>query len=312
MEQELLAKFFSFIYELRQFFYQKNFIEVCAPPLMSHPGVDPHIHPFEIHSKKTNIPIPLYLNTSPEFFCKKMLGQGFTKIFSLNYSYRDEPQSPWHRPQFMMLEWYRTNCHYHVIMEDIALLLNKFFPQKTLVKKTIQEIFQETLNFDVISFVEKIEFFQFIKSRFPQIPLPALEKCSIDDLFFLVFLNLIEPELKNEPALILYEYPAYLSALSTLKKNNPLVCERFELYLDGIEIANCFNELIDPLIQQKRNQDFAQTKLSQYHYSLPEPKILMDTLHKGLNPASGIALGVERFFNVLQKHEGFFIHDLIY
>ena len=79
-----------------------------------------------------------------------------------------------------------------------------------------------------------------LKNDFPGLPLPKNNEVTWDDLFFLLFLNVIEPELKNYPKVILKEYPASQAALSTLKKNDPSVCERFEIYLNGVEIGNCF------------------------------------------------------------------------
>ena len=93
--------------------------------------------------------------------------------------------------------------------------------------------------------------YQKIQESIPEVlPLPEKEEVSWDDLFFIVFLNVIEPKLKNYPKVVLKEYPASQAALSTLKESDPSVCERFEIYLDGIEIGNCFNELTDLDVQK--------------------------------------------------------------
>ncbi|MBL7663927.1 MAG: hypothetical protein JNM93_02250, partial [Bacteriovoracaceae bacterium] len=139
-----------------------------------------------------------------------------------------------------------------------------------------------------------------ISTRFTDVPLPAVE-LNWDDYFFLLFLNKIEPELKNYPALILYEYPAPLAALSTLKSSDKRVCERFEIYLDGVEIANAFNELTETQEQKARFKQQAHEKKQAYQYNLPEPTEFYQTLERGLPKCSGIALGVERLLAALIK-----------
>ncbi len=95
------------------------------------------------------------------------------------------------------------------------------------------------------------------------------------------------------------EFPAPLSALSTLKASDPRVCERFEVYINGIELCNCFNELTDPIEQKKRFAAQNELKKKLYGYELPEPKAFYHTMDKGLPPSAGIALGVERLLHSL-------------
>src|SRR4051812_37719705 len=112
---------FELIQLIRNYFGQQGFLDVLTPPMVENPGMEVHIHPYQIKSTRTNRDLPLYLHTSPEFALKQLLAadEGFDKIFSLGYCFRDEPSSPIHRSQFMMLEWYRKHERYEKIMEDV-------------------------------------------------------------------------------------------------------------------------------------------------------------------------------------------------
>ena len=128
---------------------------------------------------------------------------------------------------------------------------------------------------------------------FPNVPLPDQE-CEWDDYYFLLFLNEIEPKFKDIDYLLLYDLPHHLSALSTLKESDPRVCERFEIYINGIELCNCFNELTNHDEQKKRFNEQEKLKKRLYNYSLPEPSDFYCTLESGYPKSAGIALGVER------------------
>ena len=299
---------------IRSFFSERNFLDVLVPPAVQNPGMEPHIHPFQLFSKKSSKAINLYLHTSPEFTLKKLISEGSGDLFSLNYCFRDEPSSSYHRCQFIMLEWYRINQYYNVIQSDVIELIE--FCKKQLINNkinildekplatttiTVEEAFQKWTNISILENLSNESLSIQIKHNYPNL-LPA-ENLLWEDLFFMLFLNKIEPELKKLPLVILKEYPASMAALSTIKKDNPLVCERFEVYLNGIELANCFYELQDIHEQKKRFKIQQKQKQDLYHYDLPPPIDLYNALEKGLPPCSGIALGVERLLQGLTGME---------
>lgn len=292
---------FKFIQKIRDFFKERDFMDVLTPPMVQNPGMEVHIHPFKIISLKGDMP-PQYLHTSPEFHMKELLSLGLGNIFTLNYCFRDEVESPQHRPQFLMLEWYRKDSHYFDIMRDCEELLSYLSPNGPIKieRKTVQELFVEILNVDILEYLEIDSIKKLIKDQFKDVPIPNEEESlNWDDYFFLLFLNKIESQLKNYPFLILDEFPYPLAALSTKKKSDQRVCERFELYINGVEIGNCFNELIDYDEQEKRFLEQAQLKKDLYQIELPKPEILLNSLKRGLPPSSGIAVGVERLFSAL-------------
>lgn len=305
---------FDLLWAIRHFFQGKNFQDVLTPPMVLNPGMETHIHPFSVTHAKTSNQTPWFLQTSPEFHMKELLSLGFNDIFTICYSFRDEPLATNHRPQFLMLEWYRRNAHYTQIMKDCEELFSFCFDHLEkkqnevdlsmknikFEKASIQEIFLDMLQIDILDFLETKDLRELIEKNFKDVPLPTMgEKLSWDDYYFLLFLNKIEPHLAHYPYLLLYEFPYHLSALSTLKKSDPRVCERFEIYSKGVELCNCFNELTDLNIQKERFKNQAREKNELYQYELPEPTVLYSALQRGLPESSGIALGVERFLKVL-------------
>ncbi len=307
---------FYLLQGIRNFFNSQDFIDVMTPPMVENPGMETHIHPFRVmsaHGKKVH---DLYLHTSPEFAMKELLAEGMDKIFNLSYCFRDEPKAPHHRNQFIMLEWYRTNSNYLKIMDDCEELIQscaKFLENKDVelsssiqplleghgfIRKTISEIFIDFLGIDILDYLDCKSLRKLIQEKYKDVPLPSGD-LSWDDLYFLLFLNKIEPELAKFPYILLYEFPHHLSALSTIKPNDPRVCERFEIYMNGVELCNCFNELRDLTVQKRRFNAQSIEKEELYGYELPEPKVLYRALEKGFPPSGGIALGVERLLMAL-------------
>lgn len=290
-----------------------------TPPAVENPGMEVHIHPYQLFSVAKKTHIPLYLHTSPEFCLKELLTlkeEDFNNIFSLSYCFRDEPMSPIHRSQFIMLEWYRKNVRYEKIMNDIELLIGDILSSdlpirqemkdQKLIKKTMRDLFLEVINIDILNYLDKKAIIDLIKT-FPEVPLPTAE-LEWDDYFFLLYLNKIEPELKKFPLLLIYEFPAPLAALSTIKETDKRVCERFEVYINGVELCNCFNELTDSVEQRKRFQEQSNLKKKLYGYELPSPQNFYQSLEIGLPQCSGVALGVERLLYSLCEVENPFFY----
>lgn len=303
---------FELLKAIRNFFDENGFIDVITPPVVQNPGMETHIHPFKVDSVHNKGESLGYLHTSPEFEMKKILSnKEFEKIFNISYCFRDEPHSVEHRQQFLMLEWYRKNEFYTQIMEDIRDLIisvqdhfqAREIPLKREIDKfieiTVSELFNEFASFDILDFLEKENLKQKIYKDFPDIPMPDAD-CSWDDYYFLIFLNKIEPQIRNYPYLLIKDFPAPLAALSTINKDDKRVCDRFEVYLSGVELCNSFNEETDKEVLEKRFRAQAQEKKELYGYELPWPEDFMKTMDN-YPKSSGIALGVERLLMSVLK-----------
>lgn len=296
---------------------------MLTPPVVSNPGMEVHIHPFQLTSAKTKELTNQYLHTSPEFAMKKILAdsKGLKDIFTITYAFRDEPASTIHRNQFLMCEWYRKDCFYTQIMDDCESLIqsvHKYLEERKIPtiklnfpfkRMTIQELFIETIGIDILNYLEKEKLRDLIKVEFKSVPLPKSE-LEWDDYYFLLFLNEVEPKISKYPYLLLYNFPSHLKALSTINKTDSRVCDRFEIYMNGVELCNCFNELTDLDEQKDRFKKDSNLKSQLYNYTLPSPEVLLMALKKGIPPSSGIALGVERLYKALTNEESIFFDEL--
>jgi len=318
-----LLKIQLFVSFIKKFFNEQDFLEVMTPPMVENPGMETHIHPMSVSSTIGKHRYG-YLHTSPEFELKHFLAyvDEIQNIFNISFCYRDEPLSPIHRPQFLMLEWYRKNQFYSQIKNDLKNLIEFCLIQlekkqiKTIFKTsefkietmTVDECFKKFLGYSILDFLDAVDLRKKIELDHPDVPLPKSE-LSWEDYFFLLFLNKIEPELAKIPMVIIDQYPYHLAALSTINQENPLVCDRFELYIHGIEIANCYNELIDEQEQKRRFIKQAQDKQTLYQYQLAEPSKFYKALEHGLPKSCGIALGIERLLQALTGEENLFYLD---
>lgn len=316
--KEKLNAQFELLKAIRNFFEARDFLDVMTPPVVENPGMETHIHPFEVYRTAKKQSTNYYLHTSPEFAMKELLALGFENIFNISYCFRDEPKAPHHRFQFLMLEWYRQNVHYTKIMDDVEELFehslghlqNKNIAIDPRLKNinyqrvTVSELFQDILSFNLLENLSAPLLKQYIEKNHRDIPLPVKgESLSFDDYFFLIFLNKIEPQLKKYPFLLVSEFPYQLAALSTLKPEDSRVAERFEVYCSGVELCNAFNELTNSLEQKNRFTLQAKEKFELYGYHLNPPSNFYATMEFGLPRSSGIALGVERLLGILTKTE---------
>ncbi len=272
--------------------------------MVENPGMETHIHPFQVSSVNSRKLTDFYLQTSPEFKIKQLLSNYETekldKVFNISYCFRDEPRSEIHRPQFLMLEWYRLFESYEKIETDIKELVDHLTSStQQYTTRTVQEIILEITKIDILNYLNFDDLKNLLLKDFSDIP--SLNLQTWDDCFWALFLNKIEPQLKEYPYLFLKEFPAPLAALSKLKKEDSRVCERFEFYLNGVEIANCFHELTDYEEQEKRFAIQNKEKEKTYNYTLPEPNEFYRSMRKGLPHSSGIALGVERLIKEVLK-----------
>ncbi len=296
--------------KIRDYFTNNNFLEVSTPIMSPIPGMEPHLTPFE---SKLNIgnkqSIPVYLNTSPELQMKKLLSQGFEKIFNITKVFRNyEIGGSRHNPEFTMLEWYRHDSDYTKIMEDCENLIRQLSPSKTIkyqdntidiseafTRKTVNQLFIEFCNINL----EENKDAKTFKKNADKKGFDTNYCEEWDDIFYKIFLNEIEPHLGTERPIIVFDYPASQAALAKKKKNNPFWAERFELYIAGIEIANAFSELIDANEQRERlkEEQNLRKKLNKTIFNIDED--FLASLESIQKPCAGIALGIDRLFMLL-------------
>ena len=296
---------------LRGWFAAHDFVEVETSALQVSPGNETHLHAFA-----TDLVAPggerqaLYLRTSPEFACKKLLAAGETRIVDFARVFRNRERGALHHPEFTLLEWYRANEPYEMLMDDCAALLaeaaraagaNEFvFRGKAIdpfvepERLTVAEAFERHAGIDLLATVSAGQGDRaLLAAAAKQAEVVIAADDNWGDIFSRVLAERVEPNLGQDRATILYEYPLPLAALARAKSGSDKVAERFELYACGVELANAFGELTDPQ-EQRRRFETAMAEKQRIHgerYPLDEDFL---TALGSMSPASGIALGFDR------------------
>jgi lysyl-tRNA synthetase class 2 len=253
----------------------------------------------------------LYLHTSPEFACKKLLAAGEPLLFTFAHVFRNRERGPLHHPEFTMLEWYRAHAPYTLLMDDCAALLaaaaeavearllqfrgRTVDPQAPLRHMTVVEAFAEHAGIDLLATVDAAGGTDRdgLAAAVRAAGMRVAEDDGWSDLFSRVIAQQIEPRLGFGRATILAEYPVAEAALARPKPGDPRVAERFELYACGVELANGFGELTDPIEQRRRFEVEMASKQRVYGERYPLDEEFLAALEI-MPAASGIAMGFDR------------------
>lgn len=279
--------------KIRQFFAERDVLEVDTPSLGHATVTDQHLHSFVTQLNHPSEPLSttLYLQTSPEFAMKRLLSAGSGAIYQICKSFRNEEVGRLHNPEFTMLEWYRPGFDHHQLMDEIDDLVKMVLATAPAERLTYQNAFKQCLDCDPLiadlaelKDLAKLHGYQDI----------AENETNKDTLLMLLFSQHVEPLIGQERPCFVTDFPASQAALAKISSTNPMVADRFELYFKGIELANGFNELIDPQEQQTR---FEQDNLKRHNTGLapmPIDQQFLAALQHGLPQCSGVALGVDR------------------
>lgn len=295
---------FAILKLIREFLWQDKFIEIESPTIVALPGQEPNIQPMQVvvHDDKKKA-FKGYLHTSPEYTMKKMLAAGFEKIFYLGKCFRDEESfGGTHNPEFTMLEWYRQNANYYSLMDDLENL-TKFineklkFNNKNISKKwkrqTMKQVWQEFVGVDLDDYLDSKKMYQLCVT----LGYKPKKTESYEELFYRIFLNKVEPFIGKDVPTVIYEFPKCMASLSKEIKSGKYA-ERFELYYQGIELANVYTELNDAEEQKKRLQSERKTRLKNKSLGYPIDEELIDALRSGIGNCAGGALGVDRLIMI--------------
>lgn len=292
---------FEIIKVIREFFWSKNFIEVETPTIVAHPGMEPNIVAMKLSvHDELGKEYAGYLHTSPEYTMKKMLSAGFQNIFYLGKTFRDcESFGGLHNPEFTMLEFYRAGVDMFTLMDDVQHMIDfvtdKVKREKVKVKRMhMRDVWQKFVGVHLDNYLTREKMYELCKEKKYNVK----ENESYEELFYRIFLNEIEPQLKSLGAVIIHHYPAQMAALSRLSMDDLRYAERFELYIDGIEIANAFSELTDADEQLRRLKEEQEERQRQGKEVYDIDKEFIESLR--IMPVSaGIALGVDRLVQVI-------------
>jgi lysyl-tRNA synthetase class 2 len=279
MNLDIIRRRSQIVSSIRAFFDQSGFLEVETPVRIAAPAPEVNIDCPQVHPPRNSGGEVTYLRASPELQMKKLLAAGLDKIYQIGPCFRDGEKGSRHNPEFTMMEWYRKNATYLDILEDakkLYLMLSSRFSQSGTASSDLKgkEIFKE---------ITVREAYESWAGWDPWIDWDQ-------DRFDFDMATKIEPALKTLGAVFLMDYPPQAASLSKIRGD---VAERWEFYVDGIELANCFTELCDPEEQRLRFAEARQERIRLNEADYPVDEEFLTVLGS-VESAAGVALGVDR------------------
>ena len=291
LRAELLAR-------IRAFFAAREVLEVETPVLSAAAITEPNLASFStVYSGPgSRFGQTLYLHTSPEFPMKRLLAAGSGCIYQIARVFRDGEAGRRHNPEFTLLEWYRVGFDHHRLMDEVAELVTELLAGRLVraepERLSYQELFQRHLDLNPhqASVAELAACAQAWGVSIPS-GMPADDA---DPWLDLLLTHCIEPRLGAGRLTFVYDYPASQAALARLRPGEPPVGERFELYLNGVELANGFHELGDAGEQRRRFEAENAARRALGLPVMPMDENLLAALEAGLPDCAGVALGFDR------------------
>jgi len=324
-----LSRRSELLWTLRAFFRAEGFLELEPPSVVRCPGMEPHLDAFEVIAQRAYLgaegaaeppPTRRWLHTSPEHALKRLLAEGFERVYAIGSCFRDEPASATHSPEFTMLEWYHKGATLETLMSQCERLINALAQRATqLLSAEVESAGAHVAlkgmcepTFERLSVREAFLRYARLDLTAHQ-TLPALQEASLalglsrravmsaerwDELYFQLFLDLVEPQLGLARPVFLYDFPASQSALAKINPSDPRWALRFELFYQGVELANAFDELSDPVEQRARFESDLATRARLGSALYPMDEALLSAL-PALGQCVGIALGFDRLVMLL-------------
>ncbi len=234
---------------IRTFFAERGVLEVETPLLAAAPVTDVHLSALRSRYRGPGADDgrELFLQTSPEFAMKRLLAAGSGPIYQLCKAFRNGEAGGMHNPEFTMLEWYRPGWDHHKLMTEIDQLLYAILGVPEAERLTYGEAFQSRIDFDPHSIsIEEL------RQQVSKLGVDDPEGLDRDDLLDLALTHIVMPTLGHDRPTVIHDYPASQAALARTRPGPPPVAERFEFFVEGVELANGYHELVDPAEQRRR------------------------------------------------------------
>ena len=258
---------------VRDFFYSNDFIEVETPIRIPAPALETYI----------NAPVSgkAWLRTSPELHIKRLLVDGCDRVFEMGACFREAECGRRHNPEFTMLEWYRLQADYLDILQDTEQLVRRVLSSS---------LTYQGQHIDLAAPWPRIKVRDAFMTWAGWDPTQNWDANRFDE----DLVAKVEPSLPSHTPCVLMDYPAQAAALARIKPADPTVAERWEVYIGGLELANAYTELCDPVAQRKRFEAAADERRALGKSVYPMDEAFLQALERGLPPCGGIALGVDR------------------
>jgi lysyl-tRNA synthetase class 2 len=301
---ETYKKWLHFLSLAKTLLIKAGYTEVVTPTLVESPAMEAYLDGFSIRE------LNKFLPTSPEFGLKKIWLSGdpeLNHIFEIAKSFRaEEEQSPFHLKEFTMLELYTRAEDFEIFKRDMAKLCLELIglPSTQVIScVSLPEVFFSVTGERLESYFKRDELYLLCE----KLRVGVSDDDSANDLFQRLYLEFIEPALSKKDFLIVKDYPPFLSALSKISEEG--WAERFEFFFDGLELANGYNELLDPQVVEQRWRQENELRLLLGKKEHPIDQELIEAhKNRGLDKGFGIAIGLERLFYLKEKLQGRRIH----
>lgn len=282
----------------RSFFHERNILEVDCPALGLSAPVDLHIEVMKVMLQDGLIG---YLHTSPEYGMKRLLSQGIGDIYQISHVFRNGEIGPLHNPEFTMTEWYRLKMTFEAMIEETLNFIRLFLGELPSKHLSYRDAFQYYLNIDYTTHTARD---LFLVAKHHDISLSDdAHSWDKDTLLQALMSIVIEPHLGKDELLVLKHFPASQSALSktaTLPHGESIAC-RFEIYSRGMELANGYHELTDPIEQRRRFEQTNSERAKMGKEPLKIDEKFLQSLGDGLPDCCGVAVGFDRL--MLLRHQ---------
>jgi lysyl-tRNA synthetase class 2 len=281
---------------VRAFFDARGFFEVETPVLSSDTVVDRNLDPVPVtlfqdpHTPERGR--RMWLQTSPELAMKRLLASGAAAIYQVAHAFRGGELGRLHNPEFTIVEWYRVGDGLGEGMQLLSDVAREVFDRGSAECVTYADAFEQHVGLDP----HRSDIHQ-LMARAEQRHLSVPRAAANDDRdvwLDLLLVECIEPHLGRTRPTILHNYPASQAALARIRPGDPPIAERFELYVDGVELANGYHELLDADELRQRSRQANALRAADGKYALPEESRLLDAMDHGLPPCTGVALGFDR------------------
>ncbi len=296
---------------IRDFFAAHDFLEVETPAIATSPGLEPHLDAVAVTLREGmgGRPVQRYLVTSPEYHCKRLLSVGIERLYRLGKSFRSGERGAWHNPEFTMLEWYRTAADFQAITDDTVDLvraagaaIEAHSPLPAAVQTALHS---DPTRWDFCVEIQKACGFDAAETDDHALlataaaaDYPALPDETAADLLVRAFVDRVEPTMPDDRIVVLQGWPARLGSLARKSPTDPAIAERVEVYVCGVELANGFSELVDPVEQRARFQADLADRQRRGLPVYPIDERFLAAL-ADCPDAAGIALGVDRLLMLL-------------
>ena len=292
--------------KIRHYFNERDVLEVETPILSSTTVTDPNIDSFTtdyMGPGYLNIP-KLYLHTSPEYAMKRMLAAGSGAIYQICKVFRQAEWGSLHNPEFTMLEWYRPDYGQYQLMAEIDELVRSLNDETFHIAETeyytYSDVFQKYLGIDLMG-IKNEDLIQCARDN--HLKVEGLVVSDRDAWLDLVFSHLIQPKLTTNSLVFITDYPISQAALAQASNEDNRFAQRFELFFNGVELANGYNELTDASILMSRFKRDQQQRMQLNKAPIPIDMRLLKAIHSGFPQCSGVAMGLDRLIMVLANEK---------